>query len=95
MLSHIFLIMVSILNPMAPRCWIGIVDRVEPPWLVIVGEREEQVKISLAHSYPETREGDWVIYWTQQGIVERIDSPYSRAETEAQRQLMRSLFELP
>ena len=48
------------------RCWIGIVDQINPPWLVISKESNEQVEIPLAEGVDLIKEGDWVIYWTQQ-----------------------------
>ena len=26
-----------------PRCWVGVVDQIDPPWVSIVGERGERV----------------------------------------------------
>ena len=79
-----------------PRCWIGVIDQITPPWLSVAGEHGETLLLSLDKSYSGAKEGDWVIYWTQQKALQRLDSPFSRAETEALRRLLReSLFSPP
>jgi hypothetical protein len=90
----IFAFFISIIiSPL--RCWIGVIDQINPPWVNVVGERGEELHIGLDHVYPQAKAGDWVIYWTQQGVLESLDTPASRIETSAQDQLMKSLFERP
>ena len=75
------------------RCWIGIVDQVNPPWLIISKESNEQIEIPLAESEAPIKEGDWVIYWTQQKRLERLDSPGSRMESKHHQHLIDLLIQ--
>jgi hypothetical protein len=85
--------MSTIISPL--RCWIGVIDQINPPWVNVVGERGEELHIGLDQVYTQAKAGDWVIYWTHQRVLESLDTPASRIETNAQDQLMKSLFELP
>ena len=75
------------------RCWIGIVDQINPPWLVISKESNEQIEIPLAEGETLIKEGDWVIYWTQQKRLERLDSPGSRMESKHHQHLIDLLIQ--
>lgn len=76
------------------RCWIGIVDQINPPWLIISKESNEQIEIPLAESEAPIKEGDWVIYWTQQKRLERLDSPGSRMESKHHQHLIDLIIQL-
>ena len=75
------------------RCWIGIVDQINPPWLVISKESNEQVEIPLAEGVDLIKEGDWVIYWTQQKRLERLNTQGSRMESKHQQHLIDLLIQ--
>ncbi|MAD60769.1 MAG: hypothetical protein CMH49_04520 [Myxococcales bacterium] len=64
------------------RCWIGVIDQINPPWVVISKESGEQIEVPLGESEPNAQEGDWVIYWTKQKRLERLDSFGSRTESK-------------
>ena len=73
------------------RCWVGVIDQINPPWISVVGERGEAVSVSVDHAYPEAREGDWVLYWTRTHTLESLQS----AETLRERERLKSdLLEL-
>lgn len=82
-------------QPFPARCWVGVIDHINPPWISVSKESGEEVLISLDESYPQAREGHWVIYWERQERLERLDSPHSRAEAHHQELLLRSLILSP
>ena len=77
------------------RSWVGVVDQVNPPWVQVVSESGNTLQLHLDQTYPSVKAGDWVIYWSQQKVLELLDSPASRRETKTQETLMKSLFQLP
>ena len=81
------------LSTSSVRCWIGVVDQINPPWLVISKEPNEQISIHLEEGYMSIREGDWVIYWTHQKRLERLDSSGSRMENKHQQHLIDMLIQ--
>ena len=74
-----------------PRCWIGVIDQINPPWIMISGEYDEEVIVSLQHAYTDAEEGDWVIYWTESQRIEEIKSPHTHREIQRLKSLSRSL----
>ena len=64
------------------RCWIGVIDQINPPWMIISKESGEQIEVPLGESEPNAQEGDWVIYWTKQKRLERLDSFGSQTESK-------------
>ena len=64
------------------RCWIGVIDQINPPWIIISKESGDQIEVPLGESEPNAQEGDWVIYWIKQKRIERLDSFGSRTESK-------------
>lgn len=93
--SLYLLILFGLSGSSSIRCWIGVIDQINPPWLVISRESGEQVELPLAESDPQVREGDWVIYWTQQKRVERLNSLGSRMESKRNQQWLNLLIQSP
>jgi hypothetical protein len=72
------------------RCWIGVVDQIDPPWISVVGERGESVMLSINRAYLGVKEGDWVVYWSAAQRLERLRSPLSsQSSKDLQRMLER------
>ena len=94
-LTLILTLSASILTSLSPRCWIGVIDQIDPPWVSVIGERGEHIHLSIDRGYPDIQEGDWVIYWTQQNALEQINSPQSRTENKRLKSSMNSLLSPP
>lgn len=77
------------------RCWIGVIDQINPPWISVVGERGEVANVSLDHAYSEAREGDWVIYWTRTSTLEPLQSSEALREREHLRSDLLELYDEP
>lgn len=63
-----------------PRCWIGVIDQINPPWVSIIGEHDEEAVISLQRVYASAAEGDWVVYWIDDQRLELFRSTQTQAE---------------
>lgn len=89
--SLITVIIVPSMSLATPRCWIGVIDKINPPWMVITGEYHEEAIISIQETYADLAEGDWVIYWTRQHRIEKLISLGTQLEMkrlESQRELL-------
>lgn len=89
----IYFILLGVIHPV--RCWVGVIDQINPPWVKVVGESGDTLQLHLDQAYPNIKAGDWVIYWTQQKVLEHLVSPGSQKETERQENLMKYVFQLP
>ena len=76
-----------------PRCWVGVIDHIDPPWLLVVGESSEEVTLSLDQAYADAKEGDWVIYWRKPHKIERLRSPLAAQATRDVKLLVERLSE--
>ena len=92
---YYFWLSIMMLNSPLPRCWVGVVDQINPPWVIVLGEQGEKAHVSVEQTYHNIKEGDWVIYWSRTHRLEHIDSMHSRDETAEQERLLQSLFSLP
>ena len=61
-----------------PRCWIGVIDQITPPWLSVAGEHGETLLLSLDKSYSGAKEGDWVMFGRYAGSRFKIDGAEPR-----------------
>ena len=53
--------------------YLGMVDQIDPPWIVIVSEAGPTFYLSTPLSYSSLKEGEWVIYITaNQSVHTRI-----------------------
>ena len=59
----------------APRCWIGVIDQINPPWVNVSGEHQERLTLHIDQVYEGAQEGDWVIYWVTIQRLEELKSP--------------------
>ena len=94
MLYHLLFIVMTIQSTL-PRCWVGVVDQINPPWVTVIGEQGERVELSVEQTYQNIKEGDWVLYWSRVNRLEHIDSLYSQGETDEQERVFKSLLIFP
>ena len=45
------------------RVYIGVIDQIDPPWIVMMSESGSLFYIDFATLYPPFKEGQWVIYF--------------------------------
>ena len=76
-----------------PRCWVGVIDQINPPWVIVSGEYDEEVVISLQQVYTDAEEGDWVIYWTGDQRLEKLTSSHADQENQRLNKLGQSLVQ--
>ena len=76
-----------------PRCWVGVIDQINPPWVSVQGERGEELTLRLDQAYPEAREGDWVIYWVGAAHLERLRSAGALRERARLKRDVQELWE--
>ena len=50
------------LNKSHPSIHLGVIDQIDPPWLVVMNELGETFYVSLSLSKTVLKEGQWVIY---------------------------------
>ena len=79
----------------SPRCWVGVIDQINPPWISVAGEYGEELELSLDRAYPEVQEGDWVIYWDESQRLEPLRSREAQRETERLRREVYRLLSQP
>ena len=91
MIIYAALIFIPNIAVARPRCWIGVIAQINPPWVIVSGEYDEEVILSLQQIYPEVKEGDWVIYWTTTHRVEPLRSTFAQFETQRLKQLIDQL----
>ena len=90
-LTYYILILASNIATARPRCWIGVIDQINPPWVVVSGEHDEEVILSLQRVYSGVKEGDWVMYWTATQRLEPLKSPSAQRETQRLKKLIDEL----
>ena len=78
-----------------PRCWIGVIDQINPPWVFITGEYDEEAVLSLQQVYASAAEGDWVVYWVNDQRLDLFKSPQTQAEKHRLRVLTDALLNTP
>ena len=76
-----------------PRCWVGVIDQINPPWVIVSGEYDEEAVISLQQVYTDAEEGDWVIYWTGDQRLEKLTSSQAYQENQRLNKLGKSLVQ--
>ena len=81
-----------VFSQLIPRCWVGVVDQINPPWIKVIGEQGETLELPLDRVYKSVREGHWVIYWSRTKRLEHLDSEESRREIKLQKDLLHHLL---
>ena len=90
---YVILISTALCASANPRCWVGVIDQINPPWVVVSGEYDEEAVISLQQVYTDAEEGDWVIYWTHDQRLEKLTSSHAYQENQRLNKLGQSLVQ--
>ncbi len=86
-------LLLSLSTPFPARCWLGVIDQINPPWVTITKETGGLVELPLEELDHYAKEGDWVIYWSNQKRLELLNSKGSRMENKRHQDLLNALLQ--
>ena len=68
----------SISEPKA-EAWVGVIDQINPPWVIIEGERGERAVMPMRSTSTSLIEGQWVVVWVRAGRIEPLNPAFAQA----------------
>jgi hypothetical protein len=60
------------------EAWIGVIDQINPPWIIIEGERGERAIMPMSSSSVSVTEGQWVVVWVRAGRIEPVNPAFGQ-----------------